>query len=213
VPDNQIERLVTSLREDLRNQFAGARSFKSTEDQIGRDFDRAENYLSLVGLIIVILGGIAVSSVTRVFIQQKMRAIAVLKCVGARSQQVIAVYVLQVLALGLAGSLLGVAIARAAVAAIPLALGPTSTSVLATVKYGISWSAALQGTASACWCRCCFRLRRCFTFASSSRRCCCATNRFGRKRIDWLGIGVLVMVAAGSGRDNRLAGRRRCGSG
>jgi len=42
--------------------------------------------------VIVILGGIAVSSVTRVFILQKIRSIAVLKCVGARSRQIIAVY-------------------------------------------------------------------------------------------------------------------------
>jgi putative ABC transport system permease protein len=98
----------------------------------------------LVGLIIVILGGIAISSVTRVFVLQKMRSIAVLKCVGARSRQVISVYLLQVLTLGLAGSLLGVAIARAAVAAIPLVLG-ASSSLLADVEYGVTWSAAAQG--------------------------------------------------------------------
>src|SRR4029450_2269694 len=111
----------------------------SNEDQVGRDLERAENYLSLVGLIIVILGGIAVSSVTRVFILQKMRSIAVLKCVGARSRQIISGSILQVVALGLAGSLLGVAIARAAIAAIPLALG-SSSSVLAQAHYGVTWS-------------------------------------------------------------------------
>ena len=120
------------------------RSYRSNEDQIGRDFDRAENYLSLVGLIIVILGGIAVSSVTRVFVLQKIRSIAVLKCVGARSAQIIAVYILQVVALGLAGSLLGVAIASAAVASIPYALG-SSSSLLAQAHYGVTWSAAAQG--------------------------------------------------------------------
>src|SRR5262249_44319442 len=52
--------------------------------------------------------------------------------------------VLQVIVLGLAGSLLGVGIARAAVAAIPLALG-SSTSLLAQAHYGVTWSAALQG--------------------------------------------------------------------
>jgi putative ABC transport system permease protein len=144
VADDRIESLVTALRRDLKDEFINTRSYRSTEDQIGRDFERAENYLSLVGLIIVILGGIAVSSVTRVFILQKMRTIAVLKCVGARSGQIIGVYILQVLALGLAGSLLGVAMARAAIAAIPIALG-TSTSVLAEAHYGVSVSAAAQG--------------------------------------------------------------------
>ena len=144
VPDDRIDDLVLTLRAELRGEFAGTRSYRSNEDQIGRDFDRAENYLSLVGLVIVILGGIAVSSVTRVFIQQKIRSIAVLKCVGARSREVIAIYILQVMALGLAGSLLGVFLARLAIGAIPLALG-SSSSLLAEAHYGVTWSAALQG--------------------------------------------------------------------
>ncbi len=115
-------RSSAALREEFKDEFVTARSFRATDDAIGEDFERAENYLSMVGLVIVILGGIAVSSVTRVFILQKIRSIAVLKCVGARSRQIIAVYLLQVLALGLAGSLLGVVLARVAIAAIPLFL-------------------------------------------------------------------------------------------
>jgi putative ABC transport system permease protein len=145
LPDNEVEPLVRALRADFKDDFINTRSFRSTEDEVGRDFDRAENYLSLVGLIIVILGGIAVSSVTRVFILQKIRSIAVLKCLGAKSGQIIAVYILQVLALGLAGSLLGVAMARALIAAIPLAFAG-STSLLAQAHYGVTWSAATQGT-------------------------------------------------------------------
>src|SRR5713101_5299280 len=144
MPEERVESLVLTLREDFRQEFANTRSYRSNEDQVGRNFDRAENYLSLVGLIIVILGGIAVSSVTRVFILQKIRSIAVLKCVGARSREVIAIYILQVMALGLAGSLLGVFLARLAVGAIPLALG-SSSSLLAEAHYGVTWSAALQG--------------------------------------------------------------------
>jgi putative ABC transport system permease protein len=144
VPEDRIGQLVEALRNDFKNEFVNARSYRATDDEIGRDFDRAENYLSLVGLIIVILGGIAISSVTRVFVLQKMRSIAMLKCVGARNRQIISVYLVQMLTLGLAGSLLGVAIARAAVAAIPLALGGSS-SLLANVEYGVTWSATAQG--------------------------------------------------------------------
>jgi putative ABC transport system permease protein len=196
VPEGQAEALARTLREDLKDQFAGARSFKGTEDQIGRDFDRAENYLSLVGLIIVILGGIAVSSVTRVFIQQKMRAIAVLKCVGARSGQVIAVYVLQVMALGLAGSVLGVGMARAAVGAIPLALGPTSTSVLAQVKYGVSVSAAVQGISIGVLVSLLFSIAPLLQVRFIKPSLLLRDETI-RRRVDWLGIVVLVLVAGG----------------
>jgi len=149
VPEREVRPLVRQLRDDFKNQFVNARSFRSDDDEIGRDFDRAENYLSLVGLVIVILGGIAVSSVTRVFVLQKIRPIAVLKCVGARSGQIIAVYLLQVLTLGLAGSLLGLLLARGAVASIPYFVPPIDTSsagtLLSEVNYGVTWSAAAQG--------------------------------------------------------------------
>ncbi|HWI19933.1 MAG TPA: ABC transporter permease, partial [Vicinamibacterales bacterium] len=100
VPDSALDKLVVDLRADFANEFARVRSYKATEDNIGDDFALAENYLSLVGLVIVILGGIGVSSVTRVFVQQKMKSIAVLKCVGARSSQLLAIYVAQVIGLG-----------------------------------------------------------------------------------------------------------------
>ncbi len=118
------------------------RSYKATEDDIGEDFTRAENYLSLVGLVIVILGGIGVSSVTRVFVQQKMKSIAVLKCVGARSSQLLAVYVAQVAVLGLAGSLLGVILAALAMRAIPSLLAGATPGV------EISYALTLAGRAA-----------------------------------------------------------------
>jgi putative ABC transport system permease protein len=144
LPESRVEGLVTQLREDLQSEFVRARSYRSSEDEVGRDFDRAENYLSMVGLVIVILGGIAVSSVTRVFVLQKIRSIAVLKCLGASSRQVIAVYMMQVMTLGLAGSLLGVLLARAAIAALPSVVGG-ETPLLSEVQYGVTWSAATQG--------------------------------------------------------------------
>ena len=193
MPEERVESLVLTLREDFKEEFINTRSYRSTEDQVGRDFDRAENYLSLVGLIIVILGGIAVSSVTRVFILQKIRSIAVLKCVGARSGQIIAVYILQVMTLGLAGSLLGVGMAQGAIAAIPLALG-SSTSILAQAHYGVTWSAAVQGVGIGVLVSLLFSavplLQVRFIKPSLLLR-----DEATRRRSDWTGISVLVAVS------------------
>jgi putative ABC transport system permease protein len=193
-PEDQLETLVTSLRRELRDEFINTRSYRSTEDQIGRDFERAENYLSLVGLIIVILGGIAVSSVTRVFILQKMRSIAVLKCVGARSRQIIAVYVLQVMTLGLAGSLLGVGLAGVVIAAIPLALG-ASTSVLAEAHYGVTVSAAAQGIGIGVLVSLLFSIAPLLDvrFIKPSLL---LRDESTRRRRDWVSYAVLVAVSA-----------------
>jgi putative ABC transport system permease protein len=144
VPDGKLATLEQALRDDFRNSFARIRTYKATEDDIGEDFTRTENYLSLVGLVIVILGGIGVSSVTRVFVQQKIRSIAILKCVGGRSWQLLAIYMAQVIALGLAGSAFGVALAWTAIRAIPSTLAAAATPGV-VVDYGLTVPAVLQG--------------------------------------------------------------------
>lgn len=141
VPPATLDKLVADLRADFANEFARVRSYKATEDDIGEDFERAENYLSLVGLVIVILGGIGVSSVTRVFVQQKMKSIAVLKCVGARSSQLLAIYVAQVAVLGFAGSALGVVLAGLAMQAIPHYVSTPGVDI----SYALTTPAVLQG--------------------------------------------------------------------
>jgi putative ABC transport system permease protein len=118
-----FDRFVSGLRDTLGNRFVRVRSYKGTEERVGEDLARAENYLSLVGLVMVILGGIGVSSVTRVFVRQKFRSIAVLKCLGATTRQIIAAYLAQAVLLGIAGCALGLLLAWAALWSLPGLLG------------------------------------------------------------------------------------------
>jgi len=144
VADAGFDPLVKSLRDDFASSFVRFRSYKATEDDIGEDFARAENYLSLVGLVIVILGGIGVSSVTRVFVQQKIRSIAILKCLGGRSGQLLTIYMTQVVALGLVGSAFGVLLAGAAIASIPSTLAAGAMAGV-SVDYSLTPGAVAQG--------------------------------------------------------------------
>ena len=143
VREQAVEPMTRDIRRDFRDRFVQARSYRSTEDDIGEDLMRAENYLSLVGFVMVVLGGIGVWSVTRVFVKQKIRSVAILKCLGATASQILATYVAQVLLLGIAGSLLGVGIAAVAIAAIPA----SAAAAFGNVSYGLTLSAALQGLA------------------------------------------------------------------
>jgi putative ABC transport system permease protein len=145
VPDTVSAELVSDLREAFANEFVGVRWYRRTEDQMGENLERAENYLSLVGLVVLILGGIGVSSVTRVFVQQKVRSIAILKCVGTTSPQMLAIYMTQVLLLGVAGSALGVALAAGVMAVVPAFVGDLTE--LMKVEFGLTATAVLQGFA------------------------------------------------------------------
>ena len=147
VPEARIEPLVEQLREPLRDAFVRVRSYRQTEDRIAANMRRAENYLSLIGFVVVILGGIGVWSVTRVFVQQRVRSVAILKCLGATSRQVLAIYVMQMVALGVGGSMLGVALAGSALALIPASLAEQAAVAagLGDMSYGLTASAVAQG--------------------------------------------------------------------
>ena len=147
VPEPRVDPLVDSLRGPLREEFVRVRSYRNTEDRIARNLSRAENYLSLIGFVVVVLGGIGVWSVTRVFVQQRVRSVAVLKCLGATSRQILAVYVVQVAILGLGGALLGAALAAAVLASLPSSLTAQAAAVAGVddLSYGVTGSAVVQG--------------------------------------------------------------------
>ncbi len=143
VDQSGVRPLERAIRSAFASRFVGVSSYQGAEDQIGEDLTRAENYLSLVGFVILVLGGIGVWSVTRVFVRQKIRSVAILKCVGATTRQVLGAYVLQVVFLGLAGSALGVGLARLALNAIPERVG----AALGATTYSLTLSAVWQGVA------------------------------------------------------------------
>jgi putative ABC transport system permease protein len=143
IDERAIVDLTTRLRRELRRETANTRSWRTLEDRLGRNLSVAENYLSLVGFAVVVLGGIGVWSVTRVVVQQKIRSVAILKCLGATSGSVLAAYLLQMLWLAAGGSVLGVALAAAGVAAIPASL----VEPLGITGVRLTTSAVLQGLA------------------------------------------------------------------
>jgi putative ABC transport system permease protein len=194
VRDDAVRGLVADLRREFRDDFVNTRSYQSTEDDIGEDLMRTENYLSLVGFIMVVLGGIGVWSVTRVFVQQKIRSVAILKCVGATTAMVLWTYVVQVLLLGLAGSVLGVAIAAAAIALIPHSM----TQAFGGVPYGLTGSAVLQGVGVGLTVSLLFSLVPLLDVRRVKPLLLLRGGDAGvrRGRLDWLQVAVGVVVSA-----------------
>jgi putative ABC transport system permease protein len=138
-----LETLVKRLREDLRSQrLVNIRSYRHTQDRLSESLTQVEDYLSLIGLVILVLGGIGISSVTRVFIQQKMKTIAILKCLGGNNRRVLGAYLAQVSGLGLMGSLFGLLLAWLAAILLPHYL---ADSIPFNINFSLTWQASLQG--------------------------------------------------------------------
>jgi putative ABC transport system permease protein len=81
---------------------------RNPNPSVSRGLERATGFLSLIGLLALLLGGIGVSTTIHAYLRQKLDSIAVLKCLGGRSRQIIRVYAVQGAAIGVLGSALGV---------------------------------------------------------------------------------------------------------
>jgi putative ABC transport system permease protein len=140
---------VEQVRLTLRDAFPEATisDYRQTHPIITRGLDRAETFLSLIALIALVIGAMGVASAMHAHIQQKLDSIAVMKCIGARSSQVIRIYVAQTLLLGLSGGILGAVAGVAVAAAFPPMIAKYFT---VSVAASWDWLPALQGIAVAC---------------------------------------------------------------
>jgi putative ABC transport system permease protein len=82
--------------------------YRDPNPSVSRGLERTANFLSLIGLLSLIVGGLGVSTTIHTYLQQKLDSIAVIKCLGGQSRQIINIYLLQGLVLGVLGSALGV---------------------------------------------------------------------------------------------------------
>jgi len=134
--------LTAALRDALSGDAVTVANYREQQEDLGEQFTRMEDYLALTGLLILVLGGIGVWNVARAFVEQKRKTIAILKCLGASGRRVIGVYLLQMLVLGLIGSLFGILLGQAALLA---AKWNFAESLPAKMSFGVPLETALQG--------------------------------------------------------------------
>ena len=85
-------------------------SIESGNPQMQSTLDRADRFLSLVGLLSAMLAAVAVAMAARRFMLRHLDACAMLRCLGLTQNQVTALYVIEFLIVGLVGSVIGVAV-------------------------------------------------------------------------------------------------------
>ncbi len=102
---------AAAARARLARQLADPRvrlaTFDEAQPGLRRFFGQLTTYLGLVGLTSLFVGGIGVAASVWTFVRRQLPTIAILKCLGADSRQLLATYLVQTLGLGGLGSLAG----------------------------------------------------------------------------------------------------------
>ena len=102
------------------------RSFREAARPLQRLLDRIALFLSLVGLTALLVGGVGIGNAVGGYIASKTATIATLKCLGASTRLVFAVYLIEVMAL----ALLGIGAALGLGGLLPIAASPLLAGVL-----------------------------------------------------------------------------------
>ncbi|HEV2845409.1 MAG TPA: FtsX-like permease family protein, partial [Thermoanaerobaculia bacterium] len=103
--DATAERLKNGLPQTERFRVE---TYRQAQPALRENLDRVEQFLGLVALLSLFVGGIGVAQSVRAWMASRLDAIAVLKCLGMRPREIFPLYLGQTLLLGLAGSLIGI---------------------------------------------------------------------------------------------------------
>ncbi|MBZ0114218.1 MAG: ABC transporter permease, partial [Thermoanaerobaculia bacterium] len=107
-PD-EFEELVDDLREAAEQTQGSVRitSYVEAQNGIRASLERLSNFLGLVALLSLLIGGIGVAQSVRSFLASRLDAIATAKCLGLRPREGFLLYLGQVLLLAVVGSVAG----------------------------------------------------------------------------------------------------------
>lgn len=137
-----VEKLVEEIQPHVAAYHLDVDTVQERTDSLGEVMENLTRFLNLIGFVALLLGGVGVASAIYVYVKQKMDTIAILRCVGGRAEQVFAVYMIQILALGLLGAGIGAGLGIAVQTVLPVVV---HDFLPVQMSFTIAWGAVCQG--------------------------------------------------------------------
>jgi len=102
-----LKRLQDKLEPALDLENADLDTHTSTTERLGRRYNNVGKFLNLAAFIALLLGCIGIASSVHIYIKEKLRAIAILKCMGASRRQSFLIFLIQIAGIGIIGGGIG----------------------------------------------------------------------------------------------------------
>jgi len=106
-PDTDLSQLHKAIGDRLDAEHADLDVHTSTSERLGRRYDNFGKFLNLVAFIALLLGCVGIASAVHIYIKEKLRSVAILKCIGATKKQTFLIYLLQIAFVGLLSGIIG----------------------------------------------------------------------------------------------------------
>ncbi|GJE73509.1 ABC transporter permease [Methylorubrum suomiense] len=111
--DAGLAAVDASIQKALPEAGFQIRSRVNADPRFAKGIERFTQFLTLVGLTALIVGGVGVANAVRAFVDGRREAIATLKSVGAPGSQVVGLYLVQVMLIAALSTIIGLALGAA----------------------------------------------------------------------------------------------------
>ncbi len=105
--DRIANALVTASEKQLPDAGWEVRTRANASPALGRNIERFTQYLTLVGLTALLVGGVGVANAVKHYLDRRREVIATLKSLGATGGRVFAIYLTEVMLLAAIGTAIG----------------------------------------------------------------------------------------------------------
>ncbi|BCH29989.1 glycosyl transferase family 1 [Mesorhizobium sp. L-8-10] len=143
LPDGTSDARIAAIREQARTQFPEAgwsvRTRSNAAPALASNIERFSQFLTLVGLTALVVGGVGVANAVRAYLDGKRGVIATFKSLGASGGFVFTVYLVQILMISGLGIMVGLVLG----ALMPFAATAALASVLPVPAEASVYPAAL----------------------------------------------------------------------
>jgi putative ABC transport system permease protein len=112
--NNASDRAAEAVVAEAQAKFPEAgwevRTRANASPQLERNIERFTQFLTLVGLTALLVGGVGVGNAVKSYLERKREVIATMKALGATGNRIFAIYLFQILLLAAVGTAIGLAI-------------------------------------------------------------------------------------------------------
>ncbi len=105
--DFDIDAQIRIDSDSLRLQDISSETVNERKEETGETFEDLADFLNLVAFVALLLGCVGVASAVHIYIKDKIKSVAILRCLGASGKDTFLIYLIQIGAAGFVGSFLG----------------------------------------------------------------------------------------------------------
>lgn len=138
----RAEKLKAFLEPLVRKYGHGFDDVAERRRELGRAFESVYRFFSLLAFVALVLGGIGIAASVQLYATEKRQDVAMLRCLGVPGTRAFFIYFIQLMVLGILGSLTGVLMGMALYQLAPVVIG---SLIPVKLSLFISWYVVAKG--------------------------------------------------------------------